>query len=158
MSTHIRYVAYTPDDRTKLDGIEVGAEANNISDANALDLTDGGETTLHTHPSGGSLPSLDYTTDANIDGFDVSSIAPYGILYVNTASNRELRSLTGGVDDQLLVVCNIATSDLKIKHQTGTYQQIRVENAADKTIGDYGGTTLVYNATEGYWFTVGIIT
>ncbi|MGH0052412.1 MAG: hypothetical protein ACQ5SW_03350, partial [Sphaerochaetaceae bacterium] len=34
---------------TKLDGIEDGAEVNNISDANATDLTDGGDTTLHTH-------------------------------------------------------------------------------------------------------------
>lgn len=34
---------------TKLDGIETGAEVNNISDANATDLTDGGDTTLHDH-------------------------------------------------------------------------------------------------------------
>lgn len=32
-----------------LDGIEAGAEVNNISDANALDLTDGGATILHSH-------------------------------------------------------------------------------------------------------------
>lgn len=38
-------------DKSKLDGIETGAEVNNISDANATDLTDGGETTLHTHAS-----------------------------------------------------------------------------------------------------------
>lgn len=38
-------------DKTKLDGIETGAEVNNISDANATDLTDGGSTTLHTHAS-----------------------------------------------------------------------------------------------------------
>lgn len=36
-------------DKSKLDGIEPGAEVNNISDANATDLTDSGETTLHTH-------------------------------------------------------------------------------------------------------------
>lgn len=36
-------------DGTKLDGIEPGAEVNNISDANATDLTDGGTTTLHSH-------------------------------------------------------------------------------------------------------------
>jgi len=29
--------------------VEDGAEVNNISDANATDLTDGGDTTLHTH-------------------------------------------------------------------------------------------------------------
>jgi hypothetical protein len=46
-----RLYAYTQDDRTKLDGIEPGAEPNNISDVNATALTDGGETTLHSHAS-----------------------------------------------------------------------------------------------------------
>jgi hypothetical protein len=46
-------------DKTKLDGIEAGAEVNNISDANATDLTDGGETSLHTHPGGGGSPATD---------------------------------------------------------------------------------------------------
>lgn len=36
-------------DKSKLDGIEAGAEVNNISDINATDLTDGGATTLHKH-------------------------------------------------------------------------------------------------------------
>jgi len=39
--------AFTSTLKTKLDGIEAGAEVNNISDANATDLTDGGVTTLH---------------------------------------------------------------------------------------------------------------
>lgn len=37
--------------KTKLDGIETGAEVNNISDTDANDLTDGGTTTLHNHDS-----------------------------------------------------------------------------------------------------------
>lgn len=41
--------AYLATERTKLAGIETGAEVNNISDVNATDLTDGGETTLHKH-------------------------------------------------------------------------------------------------------------
>lgn len=36
---------------TKLAGIEAGAEVNNISDANATDLTDGGDSSLHYHSS-----------------------------------------------------------------------------------------------------------
>lgn len=35
--------------KTKVDGIESGAEVNNISDANATDLTDAGDTSLHYH-------------------------------------------------------------------------------------------------------------
>lgn len=38
-------------DKTKLDSIESGAEVNNISDVNATDLTDGGDSTLHYHSS-----------------------------------------------------------------------------------------------------------
>jgi len=46
------YVKFLATERTKLSGIEALAEVNNISDVNATDLTDGGETTLHTHPGG----------------------------------------------------------------------------------------------------------
>ncbi|AGH32029.1 tail protein [Vibrio phage PWH3a-P1] len=42
---------FTSSERTKLAGIETGAEVNNISDANATDLTDGLDTTLHYHPT-----------------------------------------------------------------------------------------------------------
>lgn len=44
---------YTTFEKTKLSGIETGAEVNNISDANATDLTDGTDTTLHTHATSG---------------------------------------------------------------------------------------------------------
>lgn len=36
-------------EKTKLSGIESGAQVNNISNTNATDLTDGGTTTLHNH-------------------------------------------------------------------------------------------------------------
>jgi hypothetical protein len=41
--------AFTSTLKTKLDGIQAGAQVNNISDANATDLTDGGVTSLHSH-------------------------------------------------------------------------------------------------------------
>jgi len=44
--------AFVDGDKSKLDGIEAGAEVNNISDVNATDLTDGGATTLHKHDHG----------------------------------------------------------------------------------------------------------
>lgn len=40
---------FTDIERTKLNSIESGAEINNISDANATDLTDNGDTLLHFH-------------------------------------------------------------------------------------------------------------
>jgi len=45
----------------KLDGIEASAEVNNISDGNATDLTDGGDTTLHDHDG------IDENTNARHD-------------------------------------------------------------------------------------------
>ncbi len=48
-------VTYPSADSTKLAGIETAAEVNNISDANATDLTDGGETNLHSHAAGSGV-------------------------------------------------------------------------------------------------------
>lgn len=45
------YKQYSQTEKTKLAGIEAGAEVNNISDANATDLTDGNDSTLHYHPT-----------------------------------------------------------------------------------------------------------
>lgn len=53
---------YTSVEKSKLAGIEAGAEVNNISDTNATDLTDGGETTLHKHDSR-------YYTESEVDSF-----------------------------------------------------------------------------------------
>lgn len=59
---------YSQTEKTKLAGIETGAEVNNISDANATDLTDGGTTTLHSHvvtKADVGLGNADNTSDAN---------------------------------------------------------------------------------------------
>ncbi len=53
---------YTTAEKSKLSGIEAGAEVNNILDTNATDLTDGGDTTLHHHDSR-------YYTEIEVDGF-----------------------------------------------------------------------------------------
>jgi hypothetical protein len=65
-------------DAAKLAGIEAGAQVNNISNANATDLTDGGSTTLHTHAGssgagellmqdGVSSPPVPLETEAGTD-------------------------------------------------------------------------------------------
>ena len=62
---------------TKLNGIEAGAEVNNISDANALDLTDGGTTTLHTHTVSG-VPIFGTATLNFSTGLTSTSVAVTG--------------------------------------------------------------------------------
>lgn len=58
----------TDAEKTKLTGIEAGAEVNNISDVNATDLTDGGATTLHKHSYSNldNLPTLGTAAAKNI--------------------------------------------------------------------------------------------
>lgn len=47
----ITYKQYSLTEKNKLATVEENAEENNISDANATDLTDGGDSTLHYHAS-----------------------------------------------------------------------------------------------------------
>ena len=53
--------SYTTEEQTKLAGIETSAEVNNISDVNATDLTDSGDSSLHYH-------ATDRNTDNHTDG------------------------------------------------------------------------------------------
>lgn len=70
-------------DKAKLNAIESGAEVNNISDANATDLTDGGETSLHTHASSvihyskssGATTTAANTTPVSVSGAVFSYLA-----------------------------------------------------------------------------------
>ena len=91
---------------TKLDGIETGAEVNNISDVNATDLTDAGDSTLHYHSADRSRANHTGTQSVStidIDGdiipdtnntYDLGSLASYyagGYIYslvVNTINSR----------------------------------------------------------------------
>lgn len=65
-------------DKSKLDGIEAGAEVNNISDASATNLTSGGNSTLHyhssdrnvdNHVSGTNNKVFTATDKINLDGY-----------------------------------------------------------------------------------------
>lgn len=86
-------IPYLEADETKLAGIASGANVNNISDVNATDLTDGGETTLHTHPSAVSNPPrLDayLSTDLSVD------LETETILQIDTVENALDMSLSSG--------------------------------------------------------------
>ena len=83
---------------TKLDGIEAGAEVNNISDVNATDLTDGGATTLHTHgyqPLDAGLTSLAALPTA-ADKIAYSTAADAWAETAITAAARALLGSAGG--------------------------------------------------------------
>ena len=123
-----------------------------INDAGTLKKVDTSE-----FLGGGIMPSLTYTTNANVDSLNVSSIAPNGILFLNIATNKEFRSLANGIDKQKITVVNLATQTIKIKNETGTGQMVRVEGSADRTLGNYGGFDLIYHASTGYWYVSSVI-
>lgn len=91
------------DAHDKLDGIEAGAEVNNISDANATDLTDAGETNLHHHDLSNASG---VAAEAN-GGTGESTYAQGDILYASDANN--LSKLPKGTASQVLTMNDGAT-------------------------------------------------
>lgn len=116
----IRYVAFTPDNRTKLEGIEDSAEANNISDTDATDLTDGGETTLHSHPS-------------------ASGASVYGELLRSTDGNQSIGTTAAKLDFNLNGQSNSTTV-------SATNDKITVLEDGPYTVAFTGSAILKRNA------------
>lgn len=78
-------VPFTTTLKGKLDGIEAGADVNNISDVNATDLTDGGDSTLHYHASDRDLANA--TGTLAIENGGTNSVT----------AQAALNTLSGGV-------------------------------------------------------------
>jgi len=104
-----------------------------------------------------TVRKMEIEPTSNIENLDVSSLSPSGILFVNNASNRELRSLAGGIDGDIVNLVHISNADLKIKDPNGyTGQQMMPPGDMDRTMQDYGGCVLVYSATLGQWVVTGL--
>ena len=107
--------------------------------------------------SGTVVNKMTVTPTAHIENLDVSSLSPFGILFVDNTVNYELKSLAGGSDGDVIQLVHINTGDLKLKRSDGyTGQQLQMPNDADDTLTKYGGCTLVYNSSKGYWFVTGL--
>jgi len=95
-------------DKTKLDGIEAGAEVNNISDVNATDLTDAGATTLHKHDHGNidGLTDDDHTQYARLGGRSAAQeIRGQNVELTSSAPGLKLRA-TGNASGGTVQVGN----------------------------------------------------
>ena len=103
---------------TKLDGIEALAEVNNISDADATDLTDGGDTTLHDHDGisentaarhtqgtdttlGTMTADIDMDSSYQVVNLQAPAALAEAIRQTANVTETNLNELTGGGDTTL---------------------------------------------------------
>lgn len=88
---------YDNDNKQKLDGIESGAEVNNISDVDATNLTNGGDSTLHHHNSDRDRANHTGTQPAStISDFD-TEVANNIVVTANTIKE----SADGSIDTHI---------------------------------------------------------
>lgn len=141
------------DAHTKLDGIESGAEVNNISDANATDLTDSGETSLHYH----NLSNASGVLTETKGGTGESTYAQGDILYASGANN--LSKLSKGTSSQVLTMNDAATLPNWENAESGfadpmtTRGDLIVRNASNVTDRMPVGTSGQVLSTDGVDFT-----
>ncbi len=93
-------------DMTKFDSIEYGAEVNNISDINATDLTDGGDTTLHYH-----------ATDRNRANHTGTQLASTISDFASNVRSTILTGLSTATNSAILATDNILVALGKIQAQ-----------------------------------------
>lgn len=150
-----KFVACSPDD------LGVGYLSDKLSNNGNVEFTienvGGIETIKADVPGIGDVfPSINYTTNTHIDGLDVTSLYPRGHIFCDAGGDIELRSFANGQDKQIIMLTNLSRDRVKIKHQSGTSQEARCEGGIDTSMDEYGGATLVYHASTGYWYTIQI--
>lgn len=115
------YKQYSQTEKTKLAGIETGAEVNNISDANATDLTDAGDSALHFHSSDRNRSNHTGTqTASTISDFD-TEVSNNTDVAANTSARHSAVTLAG--EDFLSLAGQVITAnpiDLDNLSATGT--------------------------------------
>jgi hypothetical protein len=102
---------YSDVEKTKLAGVQTGAQVNNISDVNAADLTDGADTTLHDHEG-----ISENTTHRTSDGKDHSDVTVNNAKVTNATHTGEVTgssalTVADDVIDQANLKINAPTDD-----------------------------------------------
>lgn len=110
--------SFTTDDETKLDGIEAGAEVNNISDTDATDLTDGGDSALHYHATDRDRANHTGTqTASTISDFD-TEVANNNAVVANTAKVTNATHTGEVTGDTTLTIANNVIDEANLKLDT----------------------------------------
>jgi len=142
--------AFVDGDKTKLDGIEAGAEVNNIGDVNATDLTDAGDSTLHYHTTDRDRANHTGTqTASTINDFD-TEVANNTAVTANTAKTGVTDEISNIVEDttpQLGGDLELNSNEIKDSNgSTGTDGQVLTADGAGKNLWEDassgGGNTI----------------
>lgn len=119
-------------DGSKLDGIETGAEVNNISDTNATDLTDGGDSTLHYHSADRSRANHTGTqTASTISDFD-TEVSNNTDVAANTSARHSAVTVTDSGEIDFILTGQNITASLKASSIDETKLDSSVNASLDK--------------------------
>lgn len=114
----------------KFNGIEAGAEANNISDVNATDLTDGGDTTLHGHTlakisDAGTAAAL----NVGIDASDIPQLDGSGKLNTSVLPGLALTDVYSEISEVAQLALTVQEGDVCIRtDESKTYIALNSDN------------------------------
>jgi len=121
---------FTATDETKLDGIETGAEVNNISDANATDLTDAGDSTLHYHATDRARANHTGTqTAATISDFDTEVSNN-----TDVAANTSARHAAVTVTDSSEIDFTLTGQDITASIIAGSIDETKLDTSVNASL------------------------
>ena len=158
-ATNNAKITYPSADSTKLAGIEALAEVNNISDVNATDLTDTGDSSLHYHSTDRARTNHTGTqTASTISDFD-TEVSNNSSVTANTAKTGVTTEISNIVEDTTpelggdldclnKALKNIALAEFNIEYDNGNSS---TADTIDWNNGNKEKSTLTGNCT--YTFT-----
>lgn len=153
----------TSAERSKLAWIEAWAEVNNISDANATDLTDWGTTSLHNHDDRYTPTSSlwDLATLDTVDTEEIDNHAVTNTKLANMNANTVKGRLSGNGTPQDIAMADLPVSTatqtaLNWKQATLWYTPEDVANKATTMTGNTASNTLYLTAKAIYDWATGL--
>lgn len=142
---------YTATEQTKLAGIETGAEVNNISDVNATDLTDAGDSSLHYHSADRNRANHTGTqTASTISDFD-TEVSNNTDVAANTAARHDAVTVTDSAEIDFTLTGQDITASLKAGSIDETKLDMSVNaslDLADSAVQDLADLGITATATE----------
>jgi len=122
--------AFADGDKTKLDGIEAGAETNNINDTAAADLTDSGNSGLHFHSTDRDRANHSGTQTA-------ATISDFGIGVSNNAdvtANSADRHVPVTVTNSAEINFTLAGQDITAELVGGSIDESKLDSSVNASL------------------------